>query len=294
MVEAVARVHPALPRTRRWLRPLLACGGAATFLYGTRFTLVDSPLICCPRLIVLSELDSRILTQLLPLSVPFAALLAAAGSAVGTARMGRIARGVLLSAGTVGIALIIHAAGGLIHVKGGVPARGAVLGFIGASIILAASLLGSGKRPFEETRLVGRSFRFVGPVVILLGVGLFTVALLMPWTTRPFPLRLVSLPTVSSYWIWSFVVPSAIAFPVMVAAVRMLSVLRQRQTEVGIALAGGIFATLLFVRVVGRVLSSAPPPFPPVFSLEVGAYIGLAAGSLIVVGAVFHALAVRH
>jgi hypothetical protein len=115
----------------------------------------------------------------------------------------------------------------------------------------------------------------------------------MPWTTRPFPLRLVNL-RIGPYWIWSIVVPSAIVIPVIVAAVRMFSVPRQRQTEVGIALAGGIFATLLFVRVVGRVLSSAPSPFPPVFSLEIGAYIGLAAGLLIVLGAVFHLFVLRH
>jgi hypothetical protein len=294
VVEAVAPVHRTHQRAARWLRPLLAAIGAATFLYATLFPLVDSPLVCCPRLIVPSVLDARILTHLLPLSVPIAAFLAAVATAVGPARGGGIPRGVLFSAGMVGIALIVHAAGGLIHVKGGVPARGAVLGFIGASIIFVASFLGSGKRSFEETRKVAGSLRLVGPVSILLGAGVFTVALLMPWTTRPFPLRLVNLPTASSYWIWSIVVPSAIVVPVIVVAVRMLSVVRQRQTEVGIALAGGIFATLLFVRVVGRVLSSAPPPFPPVFSLETGAYLGLAAGALIMSGAVFHVFVLRN
>jgi hypothetical protein len=189
--------------------------------------------------------------------------------------------------------LIVHAAGSLIDIKGGAPAGGAILGFVGASIILAASLLGFGTMDYEkESRLLAGSLRYVGPVSILLGAGLFTVALLMPWTTRPFPLRLVNLPP-GPYWIWSTVVPSAIVIPVVVAAIRMLPGLRQRQSELGIALAGGIFATLVFVRVVGRVVTSAPPPFPPVFSLKIGAYIGLAAGSLMVLGALFHALVLR-
>lgn len=293
MVEAVAHVGQAHRRTASLLRPVLASIGAGTFLYATSFPLVDSPLVCCPRLIAFSALDSRILTQLLPFSVPIAALLAAIGSVASPSRAGGIARGVLFSAGTVGIALIVHAAGSLIDVKGGVPAGGAVLGFVGAAIILAASLLGSGKNPLEdETRLVGGSLRFIGPVSILLGAGVFTVALLMPWTTRPFPLRLVWLPT-GPYWIWSIVLPSVIVLPVVVAAVRMLPGLNQRQTEIGIALAGGIFATLMFVRVVGRVVSSSPPPFPPVFSLEIGAYVGLASGALIVAGATLCALSVR-
>ena len=292
MVEAVASSSSA-SKNRRWLRPLSTCVGAATFLYATTLRLVDSPLICCPRLIVLSGLDSRLLGHLLPLSVPIAALLAAVGSAVGTGRTFRIARGVLFSAGLVGIALIVHAAGSLIDIKGGAPAGGAILGFVGASIILAASLLGFGTMDNEkDSRLLAGSLRHVGPVSILLGAGLFTVALLMPWTTRPFPLRLVNLPP-GPYRIWSTVVPSAIVIPVVVAAVRMLPGLRQRQGELGIALAGGIFATLVFVRVAGRVVTSAPPPFPPVFSLKIGAYIGLAAGSLMVLGALFHALVLR-
>jgi energy-converting hydrogenase Eha subunit E len=294
VAERIAGVHPAPPKIRRWLRPLLAGLGAGTFLYATGFRLVDSPLVCCPRLIVFSALDSRLLTHLLPLSVPIAALLAAVGSAVGPARAGGIARGVLFSTGTVGIALIFHAAGSLIDVKGGVPAEGAVLGSIGAATILAASLLGSRKsRVEDETRLNEGSLRFVGPVSILLGVGAFTLALLMPWTIRPFPLRLVNLST-GPYWNWSIVVPTAIVVPVIVAAVRMIPGLRQRQTEMGIALAGGTFATLLFVRVVGRVVSSSPPPFPPVFSLEIGVFVGLTGGALIVGGALFHARVLRH
>jgi hypothetical protein len=290
VVEAVTRVHPSHPGAARWLGPLLAAIGAGTFLYGTLFPLVDSAGV---RLIVFWTLDSRVLTELIAIFVSLMGfsvvvwLVIARGGATG------VARGVLRSTGLVGVAFVVHEAGGLIDLKGGVPAAGAVLGFVGASTILTASLPG-GKTGFEDAphRPAG-SLRLVGPIAILLAAGLAAVALLMPWTTRPFPLRLVNL-RIGPYWIWSIVVPSAIVIPVIVAAVRMFSVPRQRQTEVGIALAGGIFATLLFVRVVGRVLSSAPSPFPPVFSLEIGAYIGLAAGLLIVLGAVFHLFVLRH
>jgi hypothetical protein len=289
VVEAVAPVRQTRPRVERWLHPILVALGAGTFLYATLFPLVDSPGV---RLIVFWTLDSRLLTELIAIFVSLMAFSVAVRLVVPGGATG-VARGVLRSTGLVGIALVVHETGGLVDLKGGVPAAGAVLGFVGASTILTASLPG-GKTGFEDApRRPAGSLRLVGPIAILLGAGLFTVALLMPWTTRPFPLRLVNLPT-GPYWTWSIVVPSAIVIPVVVAAVRMLPGLHQRQTEVGIALAGGIFATLLFARVIGHVLSSALPPFPPVFSLEIGAYIGLAAGSLIVVGTVFHAFVLRH
>lgn len=291
MAPAVMAVRRRDSELRSWGRPLLAALGAGAFLYGGSFPLIGSPRVCCPRLIVFSGLD--LLSQLLPLAVPVAALLAGVGSGLRTTRRASLSRGVLFSAGLVGIALISHAAGGLIHVKGGRPALGAILGVIGAALILVSSLLGERNRDVEEeSRRPAGPLRLVGPISILLGAGLFTVALLLPWTTRPFPIWLVHLST-GPYWIWSIVVPSAIVLPVSVAAARMLPRLSERQTEVGIALAGGLFATLLFVRVVGRVLSSAPPPFPPVFSLEIGAYMGLAAGSLIMIGAAFHAFMLR-
>jgi hypothetical protein len=290
VVEAVAPVRQTRPRVERWLHPILVALGAGTFLYATLFPLVDSPGV---RLIVFWTLDSRLLTELIAIFVSLMAFSVAVRLVIARGGATGVARGVLRSTGLVGVALVVHEAGGLIDLKGGIPAAGAVLGFAGASMILVASLLG-GKGGFEDGPLrPPGSLRLVGPIAILLGAALFTLALLMPWTTRPFPLRLVNLPT-GLYWTWSIVVPSAIVIPVIVAAVRMLPGLHQRQTGVGIALAGGIFATLLFVRVIGHVLSSALPPFPPVFSLEIGAYIGLAAGSLIVVGTVFHAFVLRH
>lgn len=292
MVDSVAQLGATRPRPATWLRPLLAAVGAATFLYATRFPLVDSPRVCCPRLIVFWTWDSRILTELIAIFVSFVGFSVAVLLGVARSDPTRVARGVLGSTGLVGMALVVHEAGGLMDLKGGVPATGAVLAFLGAGIILAASLLEEkGGLQNELHRLAG-SLRLVAPLVVLLGAGLFTLALVMPWTTRPFPIRLVSVPR-SLYWIWSIVVPSAIVVPVIVASVRMLPGLRERTTEVGIALAGGIFATLLFVRVIGQVVASAVPPFAPVFSLEIGAYIGLAGGSLIVVGAAFHAVALR-
>lgn len=247
---------------------------------------MDSPRVCCPRLIVFWTLDSRILTELPGIFVSLMAFSVALVLVVARGGGTSLARGILGSTGVVGIALVVHEAGGLIDLKGGGPAAGAVLGFLGAAIILVASLLGKKGDLENGLRRQAGSRRIVGPILILLGAGLFTLALVMPWTTRPFPIRLVPLPG-SSYWIWSIVEPSAIVLPVIVAAVRMLPGL-QRRTEVGIALAGGIFAMLLFVRVVGHVLSSDTPPFPPVFSLEIGAYVGLVAGSLMVAGAIFH------
>lgn len=275
----------------------MAFTGAGTFVYSASFPLVDSPLVCCPTLMRLSGLDARILIDVLPLFVPVAATAAAIGLVIASAVGVSLARGALLSVGLVGMALILHDAGGLIDIKGGTLAAGALLGFGGASLILAASVFAHSTGDFQENRrqLTG-PLRVIGPVAILLGAGMFVVALVMPWTTRPFPLRLVSLPPVSEYWMWSIAVPSAIILPVAVAGVRMLTKQHRRQPGLGMALAGGIFATLLFVQVVGRVVLSSSaglPGLPPMFVLEAGAYVGLASGALIIAGAATYAFSLR-
>jgi hypothetical protein len=281
----------------RWLPSLLAVLGAGTFLYAAGFPLVDSSRVCCPRLMGFSDISARTLTHLLPLGVPAGAVAAAVALLIGSATISSVARGVLLAAGVVGMALIVHGAGGIIAVKGGIPAMGSILGFTAASLILAAAVLGWVNK--ESTRKPWRrpgSLALVAPAAILLGSGLFIVAVLMPWTTRPHPIKLVWLPPESTYWIWSTVVPAGFILPTVLAGLRMLADSRQRPTEVGVALAGGLFGTLLFLRVVGHVVLSGqagPPDDPPVFSLEPWAYLGLLAGSLIVVGAVLQALLLR-
>lgn len=289
--------HRARLTGRRWLPPLLAVLGAGMFLYAASFPLVDSSRVCCPSLMGFSGLGARTLTHLLPLGVPAGAVAAAVALLVVPATISSVARGVLLVAGVVGVALIVHGAGGIIAVKGGIPAMGSILGFTGASLILAAAVLGWVNR--ESTRKPSRrpgSLGLVAPGAILLGLGLLTVAVLMPWTTRPHPIKLVWLPLESTYWIWSTLVPAAIILPTVLAGLRMLADSRQRPTEVGVALAGGLFGTLLFLRVVGHVVLSGqagPPDDPPVFSLEPWAYVGLLAGSLIMVGAALQALLLR-
>lgn len=302
MVEAAARVSQAHPSARRWRGPLLAFTGGVLFLYGASLPLVESARVCCPRLIVFLVFDSRVLTELLSICVPVLAFAAALRLVIAPAARPGLARGLLLLAGLVGISLILGEAGALIHIKGGLPAAGALLGFSGAALILASSVLEHRKGVFEEkARHLGLSLPFLGPAVILLGAGLFIVALLMPWTSvwRPedtrLPLRLVSGTVNSPYWFWSIVLPSAIILPVIFAAYRMLSGLRRPQTEVGMALGGGIFATLLFVQLVGRAVSSpaGPPGLPPIYLLEPWVYLGMAAGGLIVAGAVVHGFFLR-
>jgi hypothetical protein len=229
-------------------------------------------------------IDSRALSQSIPLLIPVVVLGCAVRLIVSSAGGPSIVRGILLSAGIVGTALIVQHAGGLIAVKGGVPATGALLGSTGALLILIAPFLWPGT-PNVEATAPGppRTYPAFSAIGLLLGAGLLIVAVLMPWSNRPHPMKLVWLLS-GPYWIWSTVLEAAIILPTLVAAVRLLLADRQRPTEIGVATGCGIFATLLFVQVIGWVLSSSFPEeldLPPVFSLATGGYLGLGAGGLI-------------
>jgi hypothetical protein len=277
LIEASGRPFDAL---QKWLRPLLAVAGAGTFLYAGDKPLVDSPLVCCPGLLVNPGLDAHTLTKAISILVPIVTLVAAVRLIVSPIGGPSLVRGLLLSSGIVAAALIVEAAGGLIAVKGGIPASGALLGFLGACLVLSAAFLWPKTRDLRTKETPTRPLRRLVATGILLGVGLLVVALLVPWTNRPFPLRLVGL-RLGPYWIWSSILPAAILVPTIVAGVRLLGTDSQGPTELGAALGGGIYGTLLFVQVVGRVLASSIGPFPPVHSLTPGAYLGLGAGSLI-------------
>lgn len=294
MIEASA---PALKSFRaRWVSVLLALGGAGMFLYAAFQPTVDSPRVCCPRLIVFTGIDSRTLTHSIALLIPVVALGAGVRLIVAPAGGSSIARGVLFSTGLVGAALIVREAGALIDVKGGVPATGALLGFTGASLIVAGAVLWPERRHIKrDDGRPKRTLRLMVPLGILLGAGMFVAAVMMPWSNRPHPIRLVWLVS-EPYWNWSRLLPAAIILPTFVAAVRLLLTNRQRPTEIGVALGGGIFATLLFVQVVGMVLSSSFPEgidHPPVFALTIWGYLGLAAGGLILASALLGGLSPR-
>jgi hypothetical protein len=233
--------------------------------------------------------EPRTLNEAIPLLIPVVGLVASVRLIVAPGCGPSLVRGVLLSTGIVGTALIVDAAGGLIAVKGGIPGAGALLGFTGASLILTTALHWPATKDRMANDSPAQRLRGVVAFGILVGAGVFIVALLMPWTNRPFPLRLVSLPP-NQYWIWSTILPAGIVLPTIVAAVRLLRTGPHGPTELGVALGGGIFGTLLFVQVVGRVLSSAIGPFPPVYSLTPGPYLGLGAGTLILAGALVGSL----
>lgn len=280
---------------RMWLRPLIPLVGAGLFLYASKFSLVDDSLVVGARLAAWPELNSWGLIRLLPFCVPLAGVIGAARLLVFPSVDPSVMRGVLLAAGLVGIALILDEAGAIIALKGGVPGAGSIFGLAGALLILTSALLPSGTVPTGKER-VATSSRLLGPVAILLCVGVFSAALLSPWTTRPHPMRLVWWPPMTRHWIWSVALPAAIVVPIIVAALRMSLGRHLRQTEVGVALTGGIFATLLFVRVVGfsiQASETGPLGLPPTFPLEKAPYVGLAAGGLIVVAALGHTLILR-
>jgi hypothetical protein len=294
MIKASAQALKAI--RRKWASVLLVLGGAGTCLSASFQPLVDSPLVCCPRLMGIPGLDSRTLSDSIPLLIPVVSLGAALRLIVTRDGGPSMVRGVLLATGIAGAALILQDAGGLIAVKGGVPASGALLGFAGALLILAAAFL------WPETRNIKtdherptRTLRAIVPAGILLGAGMLVVAVLMPWSDRPHPMRLVWLLS-GPYWIWSTVLEAAIILPTIVAAVRLILADRQRPTEVGVALGCGLFATLLFVQVIGLVLSSSFPEeldLPPVFSLATGGYLGLGAGGLILASALVGSFSLR-
>jgi hypothetical protein len=97
-------------------------------------------------------------------------------------------------------------------------------------------------------------------------------------------------------WIWSGVLLASVLVPTFLAAVRILRGDRRPQMAVGVALAGGICGTLLFVQKIGIIVGSGlagPPGLPPVFSPGIGLYVGVAAGGLMVAGAILCALSLR-
>lgn len=297
MASVIETSAPALKSFRaRWVSVLLALGGAGMFLYAGFQPTVDSPRACCPRLIVSPGIEARTLTDSIAFLIPLVALAAAVRLIVAPPGGSSIARGVLFSTGLVGAALIVRVAGALIDVKGGTPATGALLGFTGASLIVAAAVLWPERGHIQEDDgRPKRTLRLMVPLGILLGAGMFVAAVMMPWSNRPHPMRLVWLNT-GPYWNWSALLPAAIILPTFVAALRLLLTNRRRPTEIGVALGGGIFATLLFGQVVGMVLSSSFPEGidrPPVFALTTWAYLGLGAGGLILASALVGSLSPR-
>jgi hypothetical protein len=281
MTSVVSAAAVNAPR-RRWPSAGLSLAGAVTFLYAGFLPMVNSPKVCCPGLIGILGFESRILIDSMALMIPVIGL--AAPGLLFSMTWARVVRGLLLSTGLIGAALIAQAAGGLIAVKGGAPAAGAILGWTGSSLIFAASLLLLEPATNSGSRELGRSLKFAVPVGILLGVGMFLVAVLLPWSIRPFPLKLIALPHESQYWIWSTVLETAIILPTTIAGVRLLRKDSPHRSDLGVALGGGVFATLVFVQIVGQVLVSSQLGGPR-FSLTWSAYLGLGAGGLIIASA---------
>lgn len=280
----------------KWFAPVLASLGATTFLAAGYLSLADSPRIsCCLRLIRWHPGRSEyfLLMDAVPLGVFALALGTSTWMLIARPRSSPLVRGLFLSAGVVGIALIVRSAAGFIDIKGGVPRIGAILGLIGAFLICAAAF--ALPRDATQTGEYPNGSllpRLVGSSAIIVGAGAWITALLMPWTLKPIRIGW-GLDPRSPYWIWPTILSAAIVIPTLVAGFRMLRSDPPR-TAVGLAIAGSLSAMMLFLRPFGYALEFSSHPLSRPISSAAGARLGLSAGGIMLGGAFLHAFLLRH